>query len=79
MAMDLIVRGANLPDGRVGMDIGVKDSRIAAVEPLEVHRVGFLRHCYVDYLITSDCQQRIKMDSRSLGSRSRRAHLVPIK
>ena len=33
MAMDLIVRGANLPDGRVGMDIGVKDARVAAVEP----------------------------------------------
>jgi len=33
MAMDLIVRNANLPDGRVGVDIGVKDARIAAVEP----------------------------------------------
>ena len=33
MAMDLIVRGANLPDGRVGVDIGVQDGRIVAVEP----------------------------------------------
>ena len=33
MAMDLIVRGANLPDGRVGVDIGVRDGRIVAVEP----------------------------------------------
>ena len=33
MAMDLIVRGANLPDGRAGVDIGVQDGRIVAVEP----------------------------------------------
>ena len=33
MAMDLIVRGAALPDGRAGVDIGVQDGRIAAVEP----------------------------------------------
>ena len=33
MAMDLIVRGANLPDGRVGVDIGVRDGLIVAVEP----------------------------------------------
>ena len=33
MAMDLIVRGANLPDGRTGVDIGVQDGRIVAVEP----------------------------------------------
>ncbi len=33
MAMDLIVRGATLPDGRRGVDIGVRDARIAAVEP----------------------------------------------
>ena len=33
MAMDLIVRGANLPDGRAGVDIGVHDGRIVAVEP----------------------------------------------
>jgi cytosine deaminase len=31
--MDLIVRGGNLPDGRTGVDIGIKDGRIAAVEP----------------------------------------------
>jgi cytosine deaminase len=30
---DLIVRRANLPDGRTGVDIGIKDGRIAAVEP----------------------------------------------
>jgi cytosine/creatinine deaminase len=30
---DLIIRRANLPDGRTGVDIGIKDSRIAAVEP----------------------------------------------
>ena len=33
MVMDLIVRSANLADGRLGVDIGVKDGRIAAVEP----------------------------------------------
>ena len=31
--MDLIVRGATLPDGRTGIDIGVRDGMIAAVEP----------------------------------------------
>ncbi|HET8726616.1 MAG TPA: amidohydrolase family protein, partial [Alphaproteobacteria bacterium] len=33
MSFDLVIRGANLPDGRTGIDIGVKDGRIAAVEP----------------------------------------------
>ncbi len=31
--LDLIIRGANLPDGRQGIDIGIQGSRIAAVEP----------------------------------------------
>jgi cytosine deaminase len=31
--MDLIIRGANLPDGRTGIDIGVAGERIAAAEP----------------------------------------------
>src|SRR5215470_18708743 len=31
--MDLIIRNANLPDGRTGIDIGVEGGRIAAVEP----------------------------------------------
>ncbi len=31
--MDLILRGANLPDGRTGIDIGIVGERIAAVEP----------------------------------------------
>lgn len=31
--LDLILRGAHLPDGRTGIDIGIKDGRIAAVEP----------------------------------------------
>lgn len=31
--MDLILRGGNLPDGRTGMDIGIENGRIAAVEP----------------------------------------------
>ncbi|MBM3626250.1 MAG: amidohydrolase family protein [Alphaproteobacteria bacterium] len=30
--MDLVVRGAALPDGRRGMDIGMRDGRIVAVE-----------------------------------------------
>ena len=30
--MDLIVRDATLPDGRSGIDIGIKDGKIAAVE-----------------------------------------------
>jgi cytosine deaminase len=33
MTMDLILRGATLPDGRRGMDIGVAGGRIAAVAP----------------------------------------------
>lgn len=31
--MDLIVRKGNLPDGRQGVDIGIKGGKIAAVEP----------------------------------------------
>jgi cytosine deaminase len=31
--MDLILRGATLPDGRTGIDIGIAGGRIAAVEP----------------------------------------------
>ncbi|AZP11416.1 amidohydrolase family protein [Undibacterium parvum] len=31
--MDLIIRNANLPDGRTGMDIGVIGGRIVALEP----------------------------------------------
>ena len=31
--LDLIIRGANLPDGRQGVDIGIQGDRIAAVEP----------------------------------------------
>ncbi|MCZ6772927.1 MAG: amidohydrolase family protein [Proteobacteria bacterium] len=31
--MDLIIRGANLPDGRSGVDIGVEKGKIVAVEP----------------------------------------------
>jgi cytosine deaminase len=31
--LDLIIRGANLPDGRTGIDIGIENARIAAVEP----------------------------------------------
>ena len=30
--MDLIIRNANLPDGRGGIDIGIKDGKIAALE-----------------------------------------------
>jgi cytosine deaminase len=30
--MDLIIRNATLPDGRVGIDIGIKDGKIAALE-----------------------------------------------
>lgn len=33
MSFDLVLRGANLPDGRTGVDIGVKDGLIAAVAP----------------------------------------------
>src|SRR5690242_14955375 len=31
--LDLIVRGATLADGRTGIDIGVKDCRIADISP----------------------------------------------
>jgi len=30
--MDLIIRNANLPDGRVGIDIGIKEEKITALE-----------------------------------------------
>ena len=30
--MDLIIRNANLPDGRFGIDIGIKDGKIIALE-----------------------------------------------
>ena len=30
--MDLILRGANLPDGRTGLDIGIANGKIAALE-----------------------------------------------
>jgi cytosine deaminase len=33
MTFDLIVRGANLPDGRRGIDIAARDGRIVAIEP----------------------------------------------
>ena len=32
MSFDLIVRNATLPDGRTGLDIAIRDGRIAAVE-----------------------------------------------
>ena len=32
MTLDAILRGANLPDGRTGVDIGIADGRIAVVE-----------------------------------------------
>ncbi|MGH8733018.1 MAG: cytosine deaminase, partial [Burkholderiales bacterium] len=31
--LDLIIRGANLPDGRQGIDIGIQGGKIAGVEP----------------------------------------------
>lgn len=31
--MDLVIRNAALPDGRAGIDIGIANGRIAAVEP----------------------------------------------
>jgi cytosine deaminase len=33
MTLDLLVRNATLPDGRSGVDVAVRDGRIAAVEP----------------------------------------------
>jgi len=33
MSLDLILRGANLPDGRSGVDIGIADGKIAVVQP----------------------------------------------
>jgi cytosine deaminase len=33
MMLDLIIRGASLPDGRQGIDIGIKDGRIAELSP----------------------------------------------
>lgn len=31
--LDLIIRNANLPDGRIGIDIGIENGRIAAIAP----------------------------------------------
>ncbi|SPA51556.1 amidohydrolase family protein [Cupriavidus taiwanensis] len=38
--LDLILRHCNLPDGRTGIDIGIADGRIAAVEPALAARAG---------------------------------------
>jgi len=47
--MDLIIRNANLPDGRIGIDIGIKDGKIVALEsslsaksPEEIDASGYL-------------------------------------
>jgi len=47
--MDLIIRNANLPDGRVGIDIGIKDGKITELEsslsakaPVEIDASGYL-------------------------------------
>jgi len=47
--MDLIIRNANLPDGRVGIDIGIKDGKITELEsslsakaPEEIDASGYL-------------------------------------
>ena len=47
--MDLIIRNATLPDGRVGLDIGIKDGKIVALEsslsaksPEEIDASGYL-------------------------------------
>ena len=37
---DLIIRGANLPDGRTGQDIGIQGDRIAAVGPVLAGEAG---------------------------------------
>lgn len=42
--MDLIIRNANLPNGRVGVDIAVLDGRIIAVEPA----IQTLAHTEID-------------------------------
>jgi cytosine/creatinine deaminase len=39
---DLIIRNANLPDGRRGIDIGIRDGRIEAVEAALVAQAGEL-------------------------------------
>ena len=36
--MDLIVRGANLPDGRTDIDIGVESGRIVNTAPLDAEK-----------------------------------------
>ena len=47
--MDLIIRNANLPDGRIGIDIGIKDGKITELEsslsakaPEEIDASGYL-------------------------------------
>ena len=40
--LDLIVRNANLPDGRKGLDVAVKDGRIAEVAPAITAEAGFV-------------------------------------
>jgi cytosine deaminase len=48
--LDLIIRNANLPDGRTGIDIGIAADRIAAVEPAlaaEAAQIIDATHCLV--------------------------------
>ncbi len=40
MMLDLIIRGANLPDGRENFDIGIAGGKIAAVEPALAAEAG---------------------------------------
>eukprot|EP01037_Dinobryon_pediforme_P024472 gene24472-26280_t len=37
---DLIIRNANLPDGRTGLDIGISSGKIAAIEPALTAQAG---------------------------------------
>jgi len=37
---DLLIRNAALPDGRAGVDIGVRSGRIAALEPALAAEAG---------------------------------------
>jgi cytosine/creatinine deaminase len=44
--LDLVLKGANLPDGREGVDVGIKDGRIAEVRPGIEAEPGLALDCH---------------------------------
>ncbi|MGA0541159.1 amidohydrolase family protein [Neotabrizicola sp. VNH66] len=65
---DLIFRGANLPDGRKGMDIGIRSGRIAAIEKALEAEAGEVIDATGRLLSPAFCDPHFHMDATlSLG------------